>query len=205
MDLIIGFCILFIGYLLLWQFSKIILIKTVETLSTIDPPPPKKIAMIQYSPTVTSSIQFKINELIEAFNKINKEETDYKNKDSKDSKDSKEPNKYNYVPVKELDLSIIKGTDNELLAIQTTLNELIDKIGLSISHLNISNRATTPKKINYIKFNLNIIINAFNVYALQINDKHKEDIAKKTIEGKKYQAKATTNTKNAEAINNGVF
>lgn len=199
MDLIIGFCILFIGYLLLWQFSKIILIKTVETLSTIDPPPPKSIDLIQYSPTVTSDIQFKINEVIEAFNKINKEETDYKNKDSK------EPNKYNYVPVKELDLSIINGTDNELFAIQTTLNELIDKIGVSIIDLNISNRATPPKKINNIKVNLNIIINAFNVYALQINDKHKEDIAKKTIEGKKYQAKATTNTKNAEAINNGVF
>jgi len=199
MDLIIGFCILFIGYLLLWQFSKIILIKTVETLSTIDPPPPKSIDLIQYSPTVTSDIQFKINEVIEAFNKINKEETDYKNKDSK------EPNKYNYVPVKELDLSIINGTDNELFVIQTTLNELIDKIGVSIIDLNISNRATPPKKINYIKVNLNIIINAFNKYMHNKYDKLKEVIAKITIEGQKQQAIATNRINAASATSSALL
>ena len=70
MDLIICFCILFIGILLLWECSKILLIKTVESIANIGLSPPTKIANIKYSPTETTPIQLqlKINELIEAFN-----------------------------------------------------------------------------------------------------------------------------------------
>ena len=166
MNFIICFCLLFIGILLFWEFSKILLIKTVETLSTNESPPPKKIGVIQYTPTLTSTIQSKINEVIEECNKLLKEKHD----------SNADADKSPYVPIKEMDLSTINGISTELLVIQLNVNMLIVKVRQFdptsiIIPVNISNIATTPKKLNAIKFRLNLVINAVNKH---IDDKDKE-------------------------------
>ena len=175
MDLIILFCILFIGSLLFWECSKTILIKTVEYLANKgDPPtsaPPKAIEPLQYTLTETGTIQFKINELIVNFNKSQKLSTDFKQSTSDDPK--QKASKVKPIQFKELDLSTINGTENELIAIQSKLNKMIIIIGAlspgaNTGLVNILNKTTSPKKINAIKFKLNSLIYAFNIYNTKI-------------------------------------
>ena len=104
-----------------------------------------------------------------------------------------------------MDLSNINGSEAELLSIQTTLNGFIDKIGFSISHLNISTRATTPKKINYINYNLSIVINDFNVYAINKHNQLKKRINNKSMKANKSKSKADAANQKSMDANNGIF
>jgi hypothetical protein len=235
MDLIICFCILFLSILLFWEFSKILLIKTVECIANTGvPAPPPQIKLLQYTDTEISAIQFKINELIEAFNKIQQDLAGPSEEYNEDPNSTETPSvinevdlsmitgteeyEYNEEPtsteppikIQLLDLSMITGTENELAAIQPKLNTIIDTLKsksshINISHINISNIPDTAKKMNAIMQTLNQIINAFNIYVTELYEEGLEKGTELLNEGGVHSDEANEMNNEADRLNTSIL
>jgi len=201
MDLIICFCILFIGSLLFWEFSKNLLIEAVENLIPVKVP---NISHLHTNPhdnnNKTMVIQQKINEVIVSLNKVNKEEAE--NEKYKKDEDDEPVARAGYVPIKELDLSLINGKNNELLALQTTLNNLIDKLESDIHPADISKILSRPKKIYHIITKLNEVITASNDHIEHIYENRKKEIGAAEEDAKKNGQKADEATQDNVATLN---
>ena len=201
MNIIVYFCILFIGSLIFWEFSKIILIKTVEGLVGGEIMTPKKIKYLQwpmgFDPIAhkIGSSQAKLNEVIRGFNKMQKSIPESKDSSSDTAK-----------PISELDLSTINDTHKELMSIQMKLNELIKPLSIgktpdepALIPLNLSTRATILKKLDAILSTVNQVINAFNIYITNLYKEGAAKVADKTAKSDESKNNAARgNHKNAQ-------
>ena len=196
MDLIICFCILFIGSLLFWEFSKNLLIEAVENL-THKPTKITKIDYLDIDPCNKSMvIQQKINEAIVALNKAEAINIKYIEDTESDTKQSDKV----YVPITELDLSLI-NKKNELLALQTTLNNLIDNLEPDIEHADISKISSPSKKIYHIITKLNKVITSSNDHIEHIYENIQRGIHEAKTEQQRLANDADLKTKTNEDNN----
>jgi len=196
MDLIVCFCIIFIGILIFWEFSKKLLVKTVESLASTNGSP-DPIKLLDLSKIVDpakelSAVQSKLNELIRAFNKLQE--------DAKDQNTA--------VNIKDLDLSTTVGTEKELRVVQSKLNEMIGAFNkyradaktettvVNITNLDFSKTVGTAKELSAVQLKLNELIYAFNKNQTDMNKEGQEKIT--IAKSKAEQSKATAKSGNKQ-------
>ena len=204
MNLIVGFCIIFIGVLIFWEFSKKILIKTVEALALNNgfPEPIKllDLSKIDGIEKEISVVQSKLNEVIRSFNNLQEILADV-------------DEHHNIVNIKDLDLSTIVSTNNELKAIQSKLNEIIGAFNkyrteaeelshaADITNLDLSKIGSTAKKLNAVQVKLNELINAYNISMEDMNKENKAKVEDGQAESDVSEAETENKNKQNEQMN----